>query len=399
MRALDPGLLLIGAGDFYERGGINEMYRSRFLASLMVRMGYDAVAVGENELAYDLRAIRDDADAGLPVICANLYQDGARVFPPFVIRESGGSRIGIIALLGEQPPEPGRFDIRDPLPEGERALEELRRIGCDMVILVAHMQREQLGPLVESLDGVDLVIRGHALRGDRASSDCTDTIGHSFRGHGLPVLFAGDNGRAIGRAVLSPVSAGSFALTDTTLVALPQSARQDTAVALLLDDFHREQAQRVREIQVSKFVSRDPASGQLRERYLGMETCGRCHQETADNFLLSPHCRTFKRLTDGEQERNPSCLPCHTTGYLRFSGYEPGAEESGGLNLRGVQCEACHGPGTTHSRDGEYRRRARESCRDCHDARRSPHFSFQTFWEKVGHRAFADSAGAAKAHR
>ncbi|MDD3643287.1 MAG: multiheme c-type cytochrome, partial [Candidatus Krumholzibacteria bacterium] len=129
------------------------------------------------------------------------------------------------------------------------------------------------------------------------------------------------------------------------------------------------------------------------------ETCGRCHRETADDFLTSPHYRTFKRLTDAGEERNPSCLPCHTTGYLRFSGYDPGAEEQGGLNLRGVQCEACHGPGTAHSRDGEMRRRARQACSECHDARRSPHFVFQTFWEKVGHRALADSAGAAEAHR
>ncbi|MDD3643057.1 MAG: multiheme c-type cytochrome, partial [Candidatus Krumholzibacteria bacterium] len=300
------------------------MYRSRFLAGLMIRMGYDAVAVGESELAYDLRAIREDAAAGLPVICANLYQDGARVFPPFVVRESGGARIGILALLGEEPPEPGRFEVRDPLAEGERALEELRGRGCDAVILVAHMRREHLAPLIASLDGIDLVIRGHALRGDQASSDCADTTGHSFLGHGVPVLFAGDKGRAIGRAVLTPGAGGGFALTDTMLVALPKSAPQDTAVVRLLGEFRREETERVREISVSEFVSRDPVTGQLRERYLGMETCGRCHRETADDFLTSPHYRTFKRLTDAGEERNPSCLPCHTTGYLRFSGYDPG---------------------------------------------------------------------------
>jgi hypothetical protein len=375
------------------------MYRSRFLAGLMVRMGYDAVAVGENELAYDLRAIREDAAGGLPVICANLYQDGARVFPPYVVRESGGARVGIIALLGEEPDEPGLFEIRDPLAEGELALEELRSNDCDIVILVAHMRREQLAPIIDSLDGIDLVIRGHALKGEHASSDCADTTAHSFGGRDVPVLFSGDKGRAMGLAVLSPGPEGGFALTDTMLVTLTKSAPEDTAVARMLREFHLKEAERFREMQVSEFLSRDPVTGQLRERYLGMETCGRCHGKTADDFLLSPHYRTFRRLTAAGEERNPSCLPCHTTGYQRFSGYDPKSEEAGGLNLRGVQCEACHGPGTTHSRDGEYRRHAREACRDCHDARKSPHFSFQTFWAKVGHRALADSAGAAEAHQ
>lgn len=375
------------------------MYRSRFLASLMIRMGYDAVALGEHELAYDLRAIREDAAAGLPVICANLYRDGERVFPPFVVREAGGSRIGILALLAEEPAEPESLEIRDPLAEGGRAIDELRDRGCDVIILLAHMRRERLAPLIESLEGVDLVIRGHAVRGDRASDDCADTTGHSFHGRGVPVLFAGDKGRAIGRAVLSPGARGGVDLTDTTLVTLPRSAPADTAVVRLLREFHREDTERVREFRVSEFVSRDPVTGRLRERYLGMETCARCHQPTVDDFLLSPHFRTFKRLTDAGEEGNPSCLPCHTTGYRRFSGYDPGAEREGGINLRGVQCEACHGPGTAHSRDGDYRLRARETCRECHNARRSPHFVFQTFWSRVGHRALADSAGAAEAHR
>ena len=68
MRAESPGLLLLSAGDFYARKGILEMYRSRFLANMMVLAGYDAVAVGENELSYELKAIREEAQTGLPVI-------------------------------------------------------------------------------------------------------------------------------------------------------------------------------------------------------------------------------------------------------------------------------------------------------------------------------------------
>jgi len=101
MRDRDPGLLLLSAGDFYSEKGILDMYRSRFLASMMVLARYDAVAVGEKELSYDMKAIREDAKIGLPVICANLYYEGERLFPPYVVKETGGAKVGIFALLGE----------------------------------------------------------------------------------------------------------------------------------------------------------------------------------------------------------------------------------------------------------------------------------------------------------
>jgi hypothetical protein len=194
-------------------------------------------------------------------------------------------------------------------------------------------------------------------------------------------------------------SADGWALTDTTLITLPKGSPEDTLVASMLRDFHMEEGERRKRMQVTQFVSRDPLTGKVRERYLGIETCARCHDDVVSDFMLSPHFRTFGRMVESGNEDNPKCLACHTTGYKRYSGYDPVAYEKGGINLRGVQCEACHGQGTKHTRDGTYKERARKACRDCHDARNSPHFHFQTYWAKVGHRALADSSGAAEAHR
>jgi hypothetical protein len=398
MRAEDPDLLLLSAGDFYAEKGILELYRSRFLANMMVLARYDAVAVGENELSYDLKAIREEAQTGLPVICANLYLDNERLFPAYIIKEVGGSKVGIFALLGESPPDDTGVELSDPIAEGLEVTAELREAGCEMVILLAHFRREELEPLLLGIEGIDLVIRGHTERGEKASNDCADTIGGSFQDLGVPVLYSGDKGRALGRAVMTPAG-GGWELTDTTLVTLPKSAPIDTMVASMLNAFFVEEGERRKKMQVTQFVARDPRTGKLREKYIGMETCARCHDRTASDFMVSPHFRTFARMTESENERNAKCLPCHTTGYGQFSGYDPESDEKGGIDLRGVQCEACHGPGTKHTRDGKYKEGARKSCRACHDSKNSPHFNFQTFWAKVGHRALADSAGAEEAHK
>jgi 5'-nucleotidase len=398
MRRDAPGLLLLSAGDFYAGKGILEMYKSQFLASMMVLAGYDAVAIGENELSYELKAIREDVKTGLPVICANLYYEDERLFPAYMIKKAGGSKVGIFALLGEEPPDIDGIELRDPVAEGIEVAAELRRQGCEMVILLAHFRRDKLEPLLPGIEGIDLVIRGHTERGEKASSDCADTTGGSFQDLGVPVLYSGDKGRALGWAVMTPAAEG-WELTDTMLVTLPKSSPIDTMVASMLSNFHREEGRRRKKMQVTQFVARDPITGKLRERYLGLETCARCHDDIVSDFIVSPHFRAFRRLTSTGNEKNERCLPCHTTGYGRFSGYTVESDEKGGIDLRGVQCEACHGAGTKHTRDGKYRERARTVCKGCHNSRRSPHFDFQTFWSKVGHRSLADSAGAREAHR
>ena len=74
-----------------------------------------------------------------------------------------------------------------------------------------------------------------------------------------------------------------------------------------------------------------------------------------------------------EQDRdNPACLRCHTTGYGM-----PRRPDVSDEQLRGVQCEACHGPGShyftwTVMKDREKAQErgliipTREVCGKCH---------------------------------
>ena len=76
------------------------------------------------------------------------------------------------------------------------------------------------------------------------------------------------------------------------------------------------------------------------------------------------------------------CLVCHTTGYVWIGGYD---DRPPANKLRNVQCEACHGYGTLHRRDGSMRQEARESCVTCHDQENSPEFDYGTYWAKIAH--------------
>jgi hypothetical protein len=55
------------------------------------------------------------------------------------------------------------------------------------------------------------------------------------------------------------------------------------------------------------------------------------------------------------------------------------------VDLIDVQCEACHGPGAEHARDGSYRERARASCVRCHTPLDDPDFDYERDWAAIAH--------------
>jgi len=383
-RKLESDLLLLSAGDFSGAPGIIEMYRSRFLAQTMVAMRYDAVAVGERDFNFGLRMLEAEAADGLPLICANLYRGTDRLFPPAVIKRIRGETIGIFALLGEEPREMGDLELREAADEARAVLVELRK-KCDYVILLAHMERGELLDLLPRIDGVDLVIRGHSIPSEKVRESCEDTLSSVREGRGLPVLSAGELGRNLGRAVIAPDERGKPIIIETALLPLNRSVADDSMVVESLKAFQEEEAVRRKELQIGRNLSRDEITGRLLDRYLGIEVCRRCHGDLMPRFIASRHFRAFETLRRNGADEQTECLSCHTTGYGRPGGFDPEKEKEGAPYLLGIQCEACHGPGTAHARGGSYAQAARESCRTCHTSEWSPDFDFETYWKRLPH--------------
>jgi len=383
-RRLDPQLLLLGAGDFSGEAGTLEMYRRRFLSQTMIEMKYDAVAVGERELGFGLSTLKADAEAGLPLICANLYEGSKRLFPPFVTKKIRGAKVGIFALLGEKPRELAELELRDPAGEGRAVLDELRK-ECDCVILLAHMERGKLLDLLPALTGVDLVIRGHMAVGDTVRENCADTLGSAVESVRKTVLFAGDRGRNIGFAVIAAHGDEKPLIVESRLIHLDTDVADDPDMVEEVKKYREEEGLMRKKLQLSKNLTRDAATGRIVDRYLGIEMCRRCHADIMPRFVLSKHFRAFETLRQRDSSTKAECVACHTTGYGRPGGYDPETEQKGAPYLQGVQCEACHGPGTLHARDGSYVKSARESCRVCHTAKWSPDFEFESYWKRAIH--------------
>lgn len=109
--------------------------------------------------------------------------------------------------------------------------------------------------------------------------------------------------------------------------------------------------------------------------YMGAKFCRTCHSSADGDryhlWLQSAHAKAYEALK-GAEKADPECLSCHTTGYGK-----PFSEKSTEKDLRGVQCEACHGPGSEYKsmrvmKDAALAREkglmdvTRETCLGCH---------------------------------
>ncbi len=90
----------------------------------------------------------------------------------------------------------------------------------------------------------------------------------------------------------------------------------------------------------SLFLSADPPADQ---EYTGSKRCASCHFDQFMKWKASPHAKAFSLLTK-KYESDAKCLPCHTTGYGKKTGYGAVKDDS----LKDVGCEVCHGPGSVH---------------------------------------------------
>lgn len=136
--------------------------------------------------------------------------------------------------------------------------------------------------------------------------------------------------------------------------------------------------------------------------YVGVKKCKLCHNTTKkgkiyDKWLSTRHAQAYQDLVNKKEEKNKTCLSCHTTGFGKTGGYDPANPKP---ELQNVSCESCHGPGGDYwpikimkNREqavakGLIVKPTEETCRKCHN-KKSPtfkSFDFKTAYSKIEHR-------------
>jgi 2',3'-cyclic-nucleotide 2'-phosphodiesterase (5'-nucleotidase family) len=373
----DKPLLNLDAGDVFGQRTQNEREQTKFLCQELANLGLDAIGLGEQDLNYGLDFLREMMDTNkLPFICANVKdaKTGKLILPAYKVVERNGVKYAIVGIFDPQQPVQtltggeSPVTVDDPLATLRELVPQLRR-EADSVILLSHLGETGTEALLKELQGVDICIIGHSFRNLETERVINDTA----------VFGSAYEGRFIGRADLFvEEKTGRVMAIDVGITDFDDKAPEDAEVLARVTKFKAD----LETFKEAKRAAYPRINGSEKEQFVGDRTCFNCHEAAWQSYASSAHRRAYASLRGDGQSSEPDCLVCHTTGYQWKNGY---SDERPNNSLVNVQCEACHGYGTMHARDGKWRLEARASCTTCHDKANSPNFDYATYWEKIKH--------------
>ena len=122
------------------------------MANAMNLVGYDAAALGNHEFNYGIDTLRTfESQLDFPLLGANAVDPatGRPVFPPYVVKrfEVPGApdlKVGVLGLtnpgiaIWDKANVEGRMEFPGLVEQASKFVPELKRLGCDVVVISAH---------------------------------------------------------------------------------------------------------------------------------------------------------------------------------------------------------------------------------------------------------------------
>lgn len=189
----------------------------------MNMLGYDAMAVGNHEFDKPLTTLKMQRDLiKFPMLAANIYEGGKRMFEPYKVFDIDGLRVGVMGLTTEDtrkmvsPENVKDVEFRGVIDEARKVVPELRA-KADIVIAATHMGHYENGnhgtnaegdvSMARAVKGIHLVVGGHTQNPacmkaenvlDREYVPGTDCM--PDRQNGTWIVQAHEWGKYVGRA-------------------------------------------------------------------------------------------------------------------------------------------------------------------------------------------------------
>ncbi len=362
----------------------DSLLKANFMAQALGLLDYDAIALGEKDLAYGRAFLQDAANQhGLKFVCANAIDRTTKetIFPPYAVSERNGVRVAFIGVVSperhitaqvESALLDHQIEIVDPTEMTMKVMDEIRA-KADLVVLLSHTGIESSEYLAEDLP-VDVVLVGHY-----------PAIQHDPKEVGGAVFaMAGSKSDRFGTLELTLTEdLSEVAAFEGDAIRLLSKGPENAQINALAVESDRLDKERKKEQQLARQREREDANklqttAKIHQRggVFGAESCKSCHEPVYDTWMQTPHATAFATLAEADSWDDPDCIGCHVTGvedktYVADVNLPP--------EVWNVQCEECHGSGLQHARDGSYMTSGEATCRKCHDPDNSPEFDYELY--------------------
>ncbi|HSW03464.1 bifunctional UDP-sugar hydrolase/5'-nucleotidase UshA [Aquabacterium sp.] len=231
----------------------------------MNRIGYDAMAVGNHEFDKSPAVLAKQRSwLSFPMLAANIYRDGQRMFPAYQVFERGGYKIAVMGLTTDDtqkmvlPDNIRGIEFRKPAEEAAKLVPELRG-RADMVIATTHMGHYTDGQhgvnapgdveMARAVKGLDLIVGGHSqnpvcmlAENKRNDAYVPGTPCAPDRQNGAWIVQAHEWGKYVGRADFE-LSGGEIRLIKYTLIPINMKVRGADGKKLLATEAIGEDAE------------------------------------------------------------------------------------------------------------------------------------------------------------
>lgn len=382
-------VVLLETGEFASEFDEPGRLKTGTYVEALGELGYDAVGLGQRELAGGLDAFAEIfGERALPLVSASFTVRGSdeTLVDPYIVKEykldrGRKLRVGFMGLTSHNSifasrGREGRSVVtRDPVVQARRYLPMVKQ-EADFVILLANLNGTDIGRVVKAVPGaVDLVL---AAFSDRLSPWAMEEIG------GVPTFYAGDRGRRLGEVRVFLDESGVEKMTAHQIHLTrryPEVDRYQRVIGTMLTRVNS----LMKEKAIKEGAAPAVAAGGLEgEEYVLSSRCLNCHDAAYRVWEHSRHAHAMETLVSANQDYNPECISCHSTGYGKVRGFRSASATPG---LANVHCEACHGPGAFHVEDtsAPYGNVPPRVCFSCHTRENSPDFSFFKYWNTIKH--------------
>lgn len=424
LRAIDKAgwpLVAVDVGNQVKRFGRQTEAKFQSIVDGLRAMRYAAVGFGPGDLRLPaeelVAAVAAVGDQPTPFVSANVGLLGldAGITPKFRVVESGGLKIGITSVLGDEE----RSRIRNADVEFAPASEALATVvpqlvaaRCDHLVLLSWATPDETKALAAKYPQFDVVVTAGGV--DEPPLE-------------VPTLPGGAWLVELGHKGMFSVVIGFFAdaAKPVRTQRVPLDARWGESKDMIdLLGTYQQKLETLGFDGLGLVPIRHPSG----RRFAGSDACAECHQEAYDIWKETPHAKALTTLEEQAPRRDgdPECLSCHVTGWApqRFEPFEggfTGMKTTPQLAHQG--CENCHGPAAAHTAvergdvraseaeqerlrqelvltlsTPEGKQKAVNNCLECHDLDNSPHFDFDEYWPQVAHGdSVEDSAQPATA--
>ncbi|WP_046157724.1 bifunctional UDP-sugar hydrolase/5'-nucleotidase UshA [Chromobacterium vaccinii] len=171
-------MLLLSGGDINTGVPESDLQNAEPDFRGMDRIGYDAMAVGNHEFDKPVPVLMQQRKwINFPMLSANIYQDGKRMFDPYAMFNLGGVKVAVMGLTTDDtakmvnPAQIKGIEFKSPIAEAATLVPELRQ-KADIVIAATHMGHYADGnhgvnapgdvEMARAVKGLDLIVGGHS---------------------------------------------------------------------------------------------------------------------------------------------------------------------------------------------------------------------------------------------